>query len=271
MFFRESFDMLYLMYFLLYLFIFVLGICIGSFINVIVYRIPNSISMKGRSFCPNCKNQIKTYDLIPLLSFFLLKRKCRSCKSSISFRYPFVELLVGILAVIIFIHYYFTAKALLAFALCSVLVAIALIDYDKMLIPDILVFLIIPLSVISFFVFGEISVVSRILGVFCVSAPLFIFTIFKKDAFGLGDIKLMAASGLFLGLKLNLIAFFMAIIFAGIYILIKSLLKKLKKDDHIPFGPFLCTGIMLTLMYGQRLIELYLNFLDKILKGIGYA
>ena len=263
--------MLYLMYFLLYLFIFILGICIGSFINVIVYRLPNNISFKGRSFCPNCKKQIKTYDLIPLLSFFILKRKCRHCKSPISFRYPLIELFVGILAVIIFIHYYFTAKALLVFGLCAVLVAIALIDYDKMIIPDILVFLIIPLSVISFSVFGEISVVSRVSGVFFASAPLLIFIFFKKEAFGVGDIKLIAASGLFLGFKLNLLAFFMAAIFAGIYILIKSLLKKLTKEDHIPFGPFLCTGIMLSLMYGQKPIELYLNFLDNILKGIGYA
>ncbi len=253
--------MIYFIYFLLYAFVFLLGICIGSFLNVIVYRIPKKISIaKGRSFCPDCNTKIKDYDLIPILSFLFLKGKCRNCKKEISLRYPFVEMLTGVLAVLIFINFDFTAKAFLAFAFCAILVAITLIDYDTMEIPNSLIIAIIPLAIISYFLFPEISLLDRAIGFVCVSVPMLLLTMLIPDCFGGGDIKLLAVSGLILGWKYILLATFIGILIEGAYVIIKMLLKKLKKGDHIAFGPALCAGIYLSLLYGDKILKWYFSF-----------
>lgn len=254
--------MLYLVYFILYFFIFIFGSCIGSFLNVVIYRVPNKISIaKGRSFCPNCKTQIKSYDLIPIISFFILKRKCRSCKQEISFRYPLIEAFAGIIAVLIFINFYFTAKAILAFAFCAVLISISLIDFDTKKIPNSLIIALIPLSVLAFFVFKDISVAERIIGVFAVSLPMLLVKVFVPKSIGAGEIKLMAVCGMFLGWKLILLSTFFGIIIEGIYVIIKMLLKKLNKSDTISFAPALCIGIFISLMYGNKIIDFCLNIL----------
>lgn len=144
--------MVILIYFLLYLFVFIFGICIGSFLNVVIYRMPKGIMMSSeRSYCPVCGEKIKNYDLIPVLSFILLKGKCRACRNKISIRYPLVELLVGFIAVLMFYKYYFTLKALIAFAFCSLLVCVSLILMDNEKVPvilDVLSILICTASVI---------------------------------------------------------------------------------------------------------------------------
>jgi len=253
--------MLYLIYFILYFMVFIFGSCIGSFLNVVIYRVPNDISIaKGRSFCPKCNEKIKDYDLIPILSYFILKRKCRSCGQKISLRYPLVEAFVGVIAIVIFMQYDFTAKAILAFAFCAILVTIALIDHDTMEIPLVLILAIIPLSILAFFVFKEVTFWERIIGIFAVTLPMFILTRIIPNAFGDGDIMIWAVCGLFLGWKLILFATFLAILLEGGYVTYKMLSKKLKKDDHIPFGPALCAGIFVSLLYGEDIIRLYLNF-----------
>ena len=254
--------------FLLYTFIFVLGCCIGSFLNVIVYRVPNKISIAdGRSFCPNCKEKIKSYDLIPILSYFFLGRKCRSCKQKISFRYPLIEAFVGAIAVLVFLNYYFNAKALLAFAFCAILVTIALIDFDTMEIPNSLIIAIIPIAILSYFIFPEINIFSRLIGFVAVSVPLYILTLAIPDCFGGGDIKLLAVCGFILGWKLILLATFLGIVIEGVYVITKMLLKKLKKGDHIAFGPALCLGIFISLLYGEQIIKFYLSTFNFYKKG----
>lgn len=249
-------------YFLLYSFVFIFGACIGSFLNVVIYRLPKRISVaEGRSFCPNCKNQIKNYDLIPILSYIFLRGKCRNCKDKISPRYPLIEAFVGVIAVLIFIQYYFTAKALLAFAFCAVLFTTALIDHDALYIPNSLIFAVIPLSILSVFVFKDISTVERIIGFFAVSIPMFIMIVIIPGSFGGGDIKLMAVSGYFLGWKIILLATFIAILIEGVYVIIKMALKKLKKEEHIAFGPALCTGMFISLLYGEKIFEVYLKLI----------
>ena len=129
-----SLDTLILLYNLItYSFIFLIGICIGSFINVCIYRIPNNISVaKGRSFCPTCSHQLHALDLVPLFSYLLLGKKCRYCHTSISPRYFGVELLTGILFILVFYKYQFTLLTLLHFIFISLLIVIAYIDYDTM-------------------------------------------------------------------------------------------------------------------------------------------
>lgn len=255
--------MLNFVYFLLYFFVFIFGSCIGSFLNVVVYRVPNEISVaKGRSFCPNCNTPIKSYDLIPIISFFILGRKCRSCKQPISFRYPLIETLTGVLAVIVFLRYYFSYQALLVFALTAVILTIALIDHDTMEIPNSLIIAIIPLAVLSAFLFKDVSIVERIIGFFAVSLPMYIMIVIIPDCFGGGDIKLLAVCGLFLGWKCIVLATFLGIVSAGLYAVGRMALKKLKKGDHIPFGPALCLGIFISQLFGEKMISAYLSLFE---------
>ena len=170
---------------------------------------------------------------------------------------------MGLIAVFIFINFNFTAKALLAFAFCAVLVSIALIDFDTMRIPNSLIFALIPLSILSLFVFKDISIGESIIGFFAVSIPMFLMIVIIPGIFGGGDIKLMAVCGLFLGWKLILLAAFFGIIIEGVYVIVKSLLKKLKKNDHIAFAPALCIGIYISLLYGTQMIEFKIKKIKK--------
>ena len=247
--------------FILYLFTFVIGICIGSFLNVVIYRVPNGVSFaKGRSYCPACKQQIKFYDNIPLLSWIILKGKCRNCKSNISIRYPIVELLGGISAILCSYRFgLFTVGSLITFISSAILISITYIDYDTMTIPNgFNIALIVP-ATISAFIFKEIKIYERLIGLLSVSLLMLIITMIVKGAFGGGDIKLMAVAGFMLGYKNILLSFFIGIIITGIYAIIKLATKKLNKKDHIAFGPGLCIGIFISMLYGSQILNWYMN------------
>lgn len=247
--------------FILYLFSFIFGVCIGSFLNVVIYRVPKGISVaKGRSYCPVCKNQIKFYDNIPILSFLILKGKCRNCKCNISIRYEIVELLGGISALLCSYSYgLFTVKALVAFISSAILISIAYIDYDTMTIPNGLNIALIFPAVASVFVFNNVTILQRVIGLFCVSIFMLIITLIINGAFGGGDIKLMAVAGFMLGYKNIILAFVMGIIITGIYAIIKVISKKISAKDHIAFGPGLCIGILVAILYGKQIVNWYLN------------
>ncbi len=254
--------MLEFIYFVLYLMVFIFGSCIASFLNVIIYRLPQDISIsRGRSFCPCCKTQLKSYDLFPIFSWLFLKGKCRSCGKKISIRYPLVELLGGIVSVLTFFCYGFNIKSIIVFTFFSILICIAFIDLDTMEIPDVLNFALGIPCVLSVFLFKEITIKERLIGLVCVSGFLLLMAIFIKGSFGMGDVILMAFSGFFIGHKNIILALFIAILITGSYAIIKLSTKKLKRTDHIAFGPCLCIGIFVSHLYGEQLINAYLNLL----------
>lgn len=246
-------------YFIIYLIIFMYGSSIGSFLNVLVYRIPLNISIaKGRSYCPNCKTQIKNYDLVPIFSYINLGGKCRSCNNKISLRYPMVEMFTGVIAIITFISIGLNIKAMLIFFLASILIVIGLIDLDTMTIPNELIIALIPVSIALVFFQGNLDILDRVIGFFEVSLPMYILNIFIKDSFGGGDIKLIAVCGALLGWENTLLAAFIAIIIAGTYASYLLISGKSKKGAHIAFGPYLCLGIYVSLLYGDKVISWYL-------------
>lgn len=252
--------MITLAYFIIYLIIFIYGASIGSFLNVLIYRIPLGISIsKGRSYCPNCKTKIKNYDLIPILSYIILKGKCRNCGNRISLRYPMVELFTGIIALLSFCKLGLTFEAMTIFLIASILITIALIDIDTMTIPDRLTVSIIPLAIILSFFQNDVTIFERIIGFFIISLPMIALNKFIEDSFGGGDIKLIAVCGLMLGWKNILLASFIAILISGIYASYLLISKKSKKGTHIAFGPYLCIGIYTSLLYGDELISWYLS------------
>lgn len=256
--------MLYLMYFLLYLFVFILGICIGSFMNVLMYRLPNKISLRGRSFCTECHTQIKTYDLIPLLSYIILKGRCRNCKCRISIKYFLTELFFGLIAVYIFIHYYFNAKALLAFAFCAVLITVSYIEYKYCYIPFCLIVSMIICSIISIFIFKDISLISRIIGVAIFSVPSVVINLIRKNTIGRYDIIVIAATGFFLGAFLHTLAIFISLFMSGIYILILKPRNKISDGDRVSVIPFISLCSMISLMYGKDILTFCINTVSSL-------
>lgn len=250
--------MVELIQFILYLYIFVVGIVIGSFLNVVIYRVPKEISVaKGRSFCPHCQAPIKGYHNVPLFSYLWLRGKCADCGAPISLRYPLVELFTGLLAILIFAVYGFSFAWLVVFLAGAILICITMIDFDTMTIPNGLVLALMAPALLSFFVFPELGLLSRVIGIFVISLPMLALALFIPDAFGGGDIKLMAVAGFMLGWGDTLLAAFIGILLGGavaVYLLLKKTTAK-----HMAFGPYLCIGIMTALLFGDIIIRSYLN------------
>lgn len=241
-----------------YCFIFMLGCILASFINVVIYRLPLHIPIyKGRSFCPNCDHQLHAIDLIPIINFIYLKGRCRYCHHPISLKDPLIEILGSMLAVYYYDQYGFTYYFIFILLLSMILIAISVIDIDTMLIYDGLLICYLVLSVISTY-FISVSLIDRIIGVFIISVPLYLMTLWKPNSFGGGDIKFITVSGFLLGYKHIIIVMYLAIMLGGLCSGILLLVKKVERKDHIPFAPFLSMAVMLVLLNYQQISNFYL-------------
>lgn len=214
----------------------------------------------GRSACPFCGHALGAPDMVPVLGWVFLGGKCRYCKAGISVRYPLVELAGGIAAVLCSYHFGINPRAIIAFLFLCVLTVVSFVDMDTMEIPFSLVIAAALMGVLSVLFFPEISFVERVIGIFCVSVPLYLLTVAVPGAFGGGDIKLMAACGIFLGWKLNLLALFLGVMGGGIYGFWLLAAKRKKRTDHFAFGPFLCLGMAAALFWGEKILDWYLGF-----------
>lgn len=248
-----------------YLYSFLIGICIASFMNVVIWRVPQGLSIvKGRSFCPSCEHELKWVDLIPIFSFLFLRGKCRYCGGKIPARDTIIECIGGIFAVFCFWKYPFQLDALYLLILFMILLAITMIDYDTMEIPNGLVLALFVPIIGMMFLPSEITILERVIGFFVVSLPMYLLTRLIPDCFGGGDIKLIAVCGILLGWKLTLLATFISLLLGGgnaIYLLLK---KKTEKSSYMAFGPYLSIGIMVSLLYGNEIIHSYLTLFGLI-------
>ncbi len=253
--------MLYLMIAICLLLIFFIGASVFSFLCLIAYRLPRKIDfVKGRSRCNECSHELSFMDTFPIFGYILLKGKCRYCGAKLSGNYIITEISGGILAIICLLYYYPDAfKSVIAFAFISVLTVIALVDKDTMEIPNGFIIALTVVGIVSIFAFKEITLLERLIGIFCVSVPLFLITLLVENAFGGGDIKLIAASGIMLGWKMNLVGFLFALLTGGIYAIYLLVTKKADKKAHFAFGPFLCFGLVVSMFCAEYLIPLYLN------------
>ena len=271
--------MLAVMYLILYIIVFAIGAVIGSFLNVIIYRLPRGLDFaSGFSHCPDCGHRLYPKDLVPIFSYFFLGRKCRYCGENISPRYMTVELLAGLLAALSWTAFFpplsflvpsltsgaditlFSANAALYFAVLAVLLAIAYIDNDTLEIPDSLNIAIAVCGVIAIFIGPDIGLKSHLIGIAVAAVPLFLLAFFIEGAFGFGDVKLMAAAGLFLGWQSCLVALFIGIVIGGVYGVILLATKKKSRKDHFAFGPSLCVGIAAAMFFGSDIIGWYTTF-----------
>ena len=241
--------------------VFVFGLTIGSFLNVLIYRIPANISIaRGRSFCPTCKHRIQNRDLIPVLSYILLGGRCRHCNQKISIRYPLVELSTGLLALLIVLIKGIFLEALIIFAIGAILISISLIDWDTMTIPDSLIVALIPLVIILIWLSGDWNIWNRVIGAFLVSLPMYLSLYLVKDSFGGGDIKLFFVLGFLLGWEKTLLTLFISSIVAAVIGVVAARSKNENiRGKHIPFGPYICTAAMISLLLGDQILSWYLG------------
>ena len=246
--------------------IFILGLIVGSFSNVCIYRIPRNESIIfPASHCPKCRRNISPKDNIPLLSYILLKGRCRNCKSKISIQYPIVELLTGLIYLIIYLTYGLSVQFLIYIILSSALIIIAFIDLNEQIVPDVISLPGIVIGfIISFFV-PYISFINSVLGIFAGGGIILIIglagsIIFKKEAMGGGDVKLAAMIGAFLGWRYIIISLFLGFFLGALAGIILILSKIKSREDVVPFGPFIVLGSLITLLWGEKIISWYLGF-----------
>lgn len=251
---------------LIYLFTFIFGAIAGSFLNVCIYRMPRGESIiYPPSHCTNCHRSIAWYDNVPFISYIILRGRCRSCKARISFRYFIVEGLAALTFILLLWKFNLNLTSLIYAVFLSVLIIISFIDLEHKIIPDelsltgiVLGFIISalypPLQNQASWKFGLLHSLTGILvgGISIYLLGLFGSAIFKKEAMGGGDVKLLAFIGGFLGWKLVLLTFFLAPIFGSI---VGVPLKFIKKEETIPYGPFLSLAAAISLFWGERILR----------------
>lgn len=277
--------------FVTFIFVFIFGAVVGSFLNVVIHRVPREESIVfPSSSCPKCKAEIKPYDNIPIIGWLLLGGKCRNCKEKISPRYPAVELLTATLFVLTYWQIGFSAFLPVALIFVVSMIALIFIDAEHMILPNVITYplLIFALLVRLIFplVFGAefftdlrhsplnslqeypvwlVSLLGAIFGGLVGGGFLWLVgEIWKRlrgvEAMGLGDVKMMFAVGALLGWRLTFLTIFLGA-FSGALIGVILIYKQKDKDlqAQIPFGIFLGIGSILALLFGEQLINWYLN------------
>lgn len=247
------------------LIIIVYGLLIGSFLNVLIYRIPReeNVAWPG-SHCPFCNHKLSWYDNIPIFSYLFLKGKCRYCKTSISLQYPLIEGLNAITYLFLFISFGLSITFIFYALICSVLIAIAIIDLKELIIPDSLVLSIIGVTIIykilSYLLYNQSpEILASILGLALAGGLFLAIIILSGGGMGGGDVTLIGALGFILGVKYILLTIFISFMLGAI-ISLGLLATKIKtKKDPIPFGPFIILAFFIVLLYGESLIGWYMN------------
>ena len=246
--------------------IFIFGLCIGSFLNVCIYRLPSSMSIvnPSRSICPQCKSAISFYDNIPVFSYLWLKGRCRHCQAAISLRYPLVELMTGIIAVDVFFMFGPTIAGTIYFIFISSLLVITFIDIDHKIIPDVISLPGIPIGLAASFVLPAMTFKTALLGILAGGGSLWIVAwtyslITRKEGMGGGDIKLLAMIGAFIGWKGVVFTIFAASVAGTVLGMIVMLVKGKDLKYAIPFGPFLSIGAMSYLFFGEKVLSWYFH------------
>lgn len=263
---------------IIWVLLFILGSSIYSFLNVIIYRVPKGMNfIKGHSMCPECKHTLKAADLIPVLSYIMLRGRCRYCGEKIGIRDTLIEIAGGALAVLCaWCRRGDPLGAVMIYAFISVLTVVYFIDMDTMEIPDgchiAIAVLAVAVTVLDMFSQGTflsgiytptgITIIQRLIGLICISLPMLIIALVIPGAFGGGDIKLMAAGGLFLGVRLTVVSAVLAVLAGGTWGIILLASRKKGRKEHFAFGPFLAAGMVLSIFAGDALAGWYMGFLQ---------
>ncbi|MFP4456706.1 MAG: prepilin peptidase [Clostridia bacterium] len=235
---------------------FIIGLIFGSFFNVLIYRLPKEENfISNRSYCPNCKTQLKFYDLIPIISYISLKGKCRYCNESISIRYPLIELLTGGLFAAAYLKFGLSSYLFLVLFMISLLIVITFIDIDYMIIPHTLTISGIAVFTIWQLFFNQEPISSYLYGLFFGFLFLAVFVFF--NAMGGGDAMLAGMFGMFFGFYETFVLLMISFIIGGAFSIIILIFKRKSRKDKIPFGPFLTIAALLMIFFDSFFLSIY--------------
>ncbi len=275
----------------LWICVFILGLTVGSFLNVVIYRLPimlhrewkrdccdfleigNSSNFDNKPFnlsfprstCPHCNHRITAIENIPIISYLFLRGKCSNCSAPISIRYPSVELLTGILSFICAYFFGFSLETLLLLFFTWSLIALSFIDFDHQLLPDNITLPMLWLGILcnyfSLFTNLESSVLGAILGYLAFWSVYIVFKLITgKEGMGHGDFKLLSMIGAWLGYQYLLVIIVLSSILGAIVGITILLLDKDKKSKPIPFGPYIAIAGWIAVFWGEQIINSYLNW-----------
>ena len=238
----------------------ILGLLIGSFLNVCIHRLPlNESIVVSRSRCPDCRHPIPWYDNIPLISFFILRGRCRFCRGPISLRYPFVESLNGLGYFFLVWKFGISPMVLVYALLFSSLVVVTFIDLDHQIIPDRITLPGIFIGLVSSAFILPISFLNSVFGLLLGGGLFYLVAVLSRGGMGGGDIKLMAMLGAFLGWQLTLLTIFIGALTGSLVGLFLMAFKGKGRKYPVPFGPFLSLGAVVCLFQGTALWSWYLS------------
>jgi len=255
--------------------IFILGLFFGSFLNVIVYRLPIGLSVvRPSSRCPHCNKKLGVIELVPVIGYLVLKGRCRDCGARIGIRYPLVEILTGLLFLLTYLYYNLTLEFFIYVTLLYLLFAIAQIDLHHRIVPNILVgvglliglffylphllniFMAIPESLISARTFSD-----ALWGMLLGGGIILIIFLVSRGGMGAGDIKLMALIGLYVGLRGTAVVLMFGFLLGAITGIIFMLTGKLTRKDPLPFAPFLSLAALIQVFWGEQIWDWYTGLL----------
>lgn len=244
----------------------ILGAIVGSFLNVCIFRLPKeeSIVWPG-SHCPHCNKPINFYDNIPLVSYLLLKGRCRYCEGSISIQYPLVEGITALGSLILFMKFGPSLSYLFYFSFVAALIVITVIDLYHQIIPDVISLPGIGAGILTSLFIPQITFLNSLIGALLGGGSLFLVAtvyqwLFKREGMGGGDVKLLAMIGAFLGWKAVLLTILLGSLIGSIAGIVVMVSKGKDFKYAIPFGPFLSLGAVISLFYQNEIILWYLRY-----------
>jgi leader peptidase (prepilin peptidase)/N-methyltransferase len=244
---------------------FIFGLAVGSFLNVCIYRLPRGESIVWPpSRCPHCDRPIRPLDNIPLLSYLMLRGRCRDCQAPIPLHYPAVEALTGILFALLYRKFGLSVELGMGVVLVCLLLVITFIDLHFKLILNKLTVIGTVSGLFLALLPGRPAWLDAVVGIVA-GGLLMLFiayfgeALFKKESMGMGDVKMGAMIGAFLGVKGVLMALFLGFLLAGIFSAGGILMRKLSRKSYLPFGPFIAAGALISFLWGPALVNWYLE------------
>jgi len=248
----------------LYIFLAVVGAAIGSFLNVLICRIPEGLSIVfPPSHCPICKHAIRFYDNIPVVSYLILQGRCRDCHERISYRYPLVEMITAVMSLLLFWKFGLSLQYFFCFVFSCSLIVITFIDFDHQIIPDVITLPGIPLFSLTAVFFMGVPWMEVVIGILAGGGLLYAIAVgyellTKREGMGGGDIKLLAMLGGFLGWKSLFFVVFVSSLLGALVGVSIMLIKGKDMKYAVPFGPFLSIAAVSYLFFGRQAMMLFL-------------
>ncbi len=243
----------------------VFGLVWGSFLNVVIYRLPRGLSLlRPPSSCPHCGKQIKAYENIPIISYLVLRGKCGNCKAKISPAYPLVEALTPFCFLLVYMQYSLSPQFFASCLFASALIVLGFIDYTHQILPDQVTLPGLVLALIYTFFRNDLNLTQALLGAGVGAGFLLLvygayYLLRKKEGLGMGDVTMMLMVGAFLGWKQTLLTLILASIGGAVVGVFFIIFKKKDLQHALPFGTFLAPAAFVALLYGQRIIDAYLS------------